>query len=799
MREVRAMRVTLLAALVALTVGAAAWAELPAPGDPATLTDLRWLARAGGNDREFATGAPDGVELTGPGVLDYLVLGYPTTLTIEVDGRVIFDGSPREQWRQLYVEPKTEEWGALPWAWPLVHAGGAYHCSALPIPFAQSCRVSVGERPDALWMSWRRLDAPPALRFGDDAYLAALAAAHEQLSGDVSACAPHDGAREVRASAYCPAGGRAELIALDGPGEVVGMRLRMQPGALDLLRHQVIELTIDGVTSVRMPLVDLVGVSHPWPQAWQPRAGDHAAGIVDPYKRSGGRVDPAVVAYLKLPIPFARSLRLGLLNRSERLTSNFEAQLLVAPLADTASIGRLCGTSVRVPLAVEGETELFAPPGEGRLVGLSVFATGHGSDWAWRSESEVALIGPDGPIASGFGLLPLGMQGMSGSSVIAALAWNHNSLQPTGRCGAGRHLWLDPIDLPGGSRIVWQASGADGPTAAEVGALWYEWDGDYEAPAIPAGVVELPTAWHAMRTPAPGGWAAEAEELASAAEASAGEVRAAATGALDVFASGDAYLAWNAERPGDYVDLPVWLPESRYARVWVHRLLFMAGGTFAITLEPPDDAAAVAYTKSDAGYLGRVLGRATTEASLDCYEVWPHRQAYRFDMPPMLNPAPGKLGRLRFTCITKPPASRGYLLAIDQLGIDPAPRAQDGWREVEALTSVRVTQGLSAEVMPFGRADLSGWGGRELLAGRVGEVTITLIGPGGPPATRVVELRGLAVEGEWAAGEAPLASPPNAKEPSVWRLPVGDDATLTIRCISGEGRLLLDAWRPAEE
>lgn len=794
-------------AALALLAALPGWAQLTAPGDPAALTDLRWLARPGGNDRVVNTGAGMGLKLDGPGVLDYLVYGDAGELVLVVDGEEVLRATPRADWKPLYVEPERAAWGTLPFAWPLVHLGGTYACCSVPIPFARSLQIEVSRGAEQLFASWRRLDAPPAMAFGDETWTERLAVAHEYLAGDVGALPPAAGAREVRVQAHCAAGGSATLAELSGPGEMVGMRLRMIPGALELLRHQVIAITADGLTSVRMPLVDLVGVSHPWPLAWQPRAGDQVAGIVHPYARSGGRIEEAVVAYCKLPIPFTRSLRIELHNRASGLTASFDARLLVLPLEDAAGAGRLCGASVRTPLAAEGETELFALPGAGRLVGLSAFTTGHGRDWAWRRESQVQLDGPDGSIAGGFGLLPLGMQGGTGSSVIATLAWNHNSLQPTGRAGAGRHFWTDPLDLPRGARITWQAAGADGPTHAEVGVLWYAPPGEppLMAPEVPADVVALPLVYHGQPgEPQPGGWWDEAEALAAAAEASAGEVRAETTGAEDAFASGGAYLAWNAERPGDYLDLLVPVPASRYVRLWVHRLLFRSGGSFAISLAAPDDAGAgFGYSKDPAGYLDRVLGRATAKASVECYDVWPHRQAYRFEMPPMLSPARGGVARLRFTCITRPSGSRGYLLALDQLGLDPAPPTEDGWHEFESAPARVVGTSLGADLMAYGRADFSGWGGRELRTERTGEAAISLVGPAGP-AAGAVEVRGLAFEGAWTARaggeEVTLASPEGAREPSSWLVPVpAGEATLVLRCTAGPGRLLLDAWRQVAE
>jgi len=249
------------------------------------------------------------------------------------------------------------------------------------------------------------------------------------------------------------------------------------------------------------------------------------------------------------------------------------------------------------------------------------------------------------------------------------------------------------------------------------------------------------------------------------------------------------------------------MPEGRYVRPWYHRLLFLAGGTFAIELAPPDEQVGeFDYSKSSQAFLDRVLGRATAEASIDCFDVWPHRQAYRFDMPPMLNPAPGRLGRIRFTCVTKSLRSRGYLLAIDQLGLDLPPPAPEGWIELEAVGE-RAGSGLDLSLMIYGRTDFHGWGGLQ-VTGRGGAELPLPVSTG--KAANAIELRGVVESGEWFAaaegGEVELTTPEKAKEPSVWSLPLAQafeppgTLTLTIRGETQDGILLLDAWRlrPAE-
>jgi hypothetical protein len=296
--------------------------------------------------------------------------------------------------------------------------------------------------------------------------------------------------------------------------------------------------------------------------------------------------------------------------------------------------------------------------------------------------------------------------------------------------------------------------------------------------------------------------------LADSAEATAGLPRAEVSSARDAFASADAYLAWNAERPGDILDLVAPLPESDYVRLWVHRLAFPAGAVFALRLvgadEPPIQPPLV-QTPDD--FLARVLGQARAPASVDCHSVWPHRQAYRFDMPPMANPAPGGMGRIRFTCLGKQRESRGYLLALDQIGVDPAPATPDGWYEIEYAAISAARGGITARRMSYGREDFFGWGGREIAAAEPSSVQLALdLAATGAVPDRV-ELRGIVESGEWSVGvegQAPVAIAPSegAREASVWQLTMADTRPapvalrVQVQCHSKQSRVLLDAWHP---
>ena len=176
----------------------------------------------------------------------------------------------------------------------------------------------------------------------------------------------------------------------------------------------------------------------------------------------------------------------------------------------------------------------------------------------------------------------------------------------------------------------------------------------------------------------------------------------------------------------------------------------------------------------------------------------------------MHNPAPGRRGRIRFVCVSRRLDSRGYLLAIDQLGIDPAPPSPPGWNEFESAAILRRDSNASADLMSLGRDDFFGWGGRVLAARGRASVVVSLLEAFAGSGTGGVELRGIVESGDWAAQidgakPQPIVPKKKAKQPSLWRLRFSKAQhppvvlTLTLNCRSAKGgRLMLDAWRTGE-
>jgi len=820
--------------LVMVLVGAGDAAPIPHDGDPRRLLDLRWLARPLGGepflvDTFSEPGKPKKhgktfvlAEIEGPGVVEHLTLYTRAKLWIEVDGRTIWEGHPAKDWPAIYVPPKPKDRGTPPFAFPMVQTAWGPSHMALPIPFDKRLvlRADAGNVP--LWLAGRQLRYIGRRRVTDASYRKAADEVFANWNGPIHDPYPIPGSRKMRLEAYVEASSRARLLELPGSGEVTGLKLRIDPPAFSVLRQLVIEITADGLSepTLRMPILDFVGVTHPWPHAWFSMAGDRVAGLTNGVYRVNkqNRHQDQFILYFKLPIPFQRGLRIDVRNRSAELPVIVRGTARVCPLSskEAGRALRLCGTSRRLDLPRnKGQVDLLTLPGDGHLVGFSFFTTGHQTFGEWRSRLRIELLDARRRrLASGPGLNPYGKWG--NNQMFRALTWNHNSNGPKGLMGAGRHFWLDPRPIGTGATLRYSGGGPNGPGRAEVGVIWYQKPGSdgrvaYAAPAQPSDVEPLPAVYRGWRRPGkPGGWGAEAESLAASATATDGWVRAETVGAWDAFASGAAYLAWNARRPGASMDLLVPTPPTLYVQPWYHRLQFPSGASFELELVRLNEPVTRAeYSKDDAGFRSRVLGQSTGRARINSFGVVPWRQPGVDMLPIMRNPSPGHLARLRFRCITK--QGRAYLLVLDQLGMNPCPATPKGWQEFEAAPVIEAGLDVTADLMKYGRRDFHGWGGREMQARLPGAATIMLVRLTAAPAGKSVQIRGRLEEGRWtlrvqgeATGEVTLELKKGDKppaEPSLWTIPLSGPlaapvtARLSVQCHSRTGRLLLDGWR----
>jgi len=734
---------------VGLLIAASARAyEPPMPGSPAALTDWRWLARPPVGQRHVISdawakeklSATEGgylvLEAVGPGVLDHIwTTRQPARLTIEVDGKPFWSGSLGE------ADQKGDALGIIPK--PLVSgAGGQCHWLA-PVGFAHSLRI-VCDRPDMeRYVSYRTFPAGTPVAVADAApnspYVKGLAQAaamwhrngfglHEEV---------REPNREVRQDFVLPVQGHVTALDLSGSGEVIAVEFHVNPALVGTLREVLVEAYYDGRAepALRLPITDLVGMPHPWPEGrWDTFNGDVAAGIRYPwYIREPRFYYPEVTFHLNLPVPFARGLRIELVNRSETTRFAGFTRAVIAPLgvSEADAAGRLCGTRTLRPVAASAVPQpLIEVPGPGQLVGLSLFMTGN-NRWPKAVRGGTVTVTQDGRTIAGHGLVPLWLHGIYGGPSAGAI-WNHPRMED-GFVGCTRHFLTDPLKFEKSAVVGYtpgtEAAGA--PKQAAAVALWYRYDTEpYAAPALADRAEPLPQTDYPARRPSRLGpdkkesrvaWWTEAEDLLPMAVAHGVEVRAVEDVEHNYHPSGGRYLLMIAEQAGNHVDCTVRMPQSRYVAVGWNVLWGPNRGTYEIDLlslaesrSPPQFPQGLDF------FAGRALGSVLMKAPISLGQSLGLRRDPGTEFtPPFWNPAPDGRAVLRFICQTKPLDSNTYLLKLDQMRLDMPPPAEPGWHEFEDMPAPATTGRTTARLPKVGRFDWSGWGAI-VLRGRPG-------------------------------------------------------------------------------
>ena len=782
--------------------------ERPTPGSAATLTDWRWLARPPVGQRHVISDAwakqklpaTDGgflvLEAVGPGVLDHIwTTNRPGRLTIQVDGKPFWSGSLGE------ADQKGDSLGIIPK--PLVFAAAGQCHWLAPVGFARSLRIVCDKPEMERYVSYRTFPAGMPVVVADanpnGPYVRGLveAATAWKRNGFGLHEKVRDPDREVRQEFVLPVHRNVTALDVSGSGEVIAVEFHVNPALVGTLREVLVEAYYDGQSApaLRLPLTDLVGVPHPWPVGrWDTFNGDVAAGIRYPWHIHRPRFYyPEVTFHLNLPMPFARGLRIELVNRSKTTRFTGFTRAIVAPLdvGQAGEAGRLCGTRTLGPVTASPEPlPLLKVPGPGRVVGLSLFMTGN-ERWPKAVHNNVVGVTLDGRTITGHGLVPLWLHGIYGGSSGGAI-WNHPRLED-GFVGCTRHFLTDPLPFEHSAVIGYTpgAEAAGAPKQAASVALWYRYGAEpYAAPSLSDRAEPLPHTDYPDRRPARLGpdkresrvaWWTEAEDLLPMAVAHGVELRDVEDVAHNYHPSAGRYLLMIAEQAGNYVDCTVRMPQTRYVSVGWNVLWGPNRGTYEIDLlrlaearSPPQFPQGLDF------FAGRALGSVPMKAPISLGQSLGLRRDPGMEFtPPLLNPAPDGRAVLRFICQTKPMDSNTYLLKLDQLRLDMPPAAEKGWHEFEDTSAPRTTGQLAARLPKYGRFDWSGWGAI-LLSGRPGGKAVVrtevAVAPG--PASQL-RLRGsLAPEqGGWqvrvVGGRAVTLTPGKKADDTVeWTVPL---------------------------
>ncbi|MGI5499272.1 DUF2961 domain-containing protein [Lentzea sp. CA-135723] len=200
-------------------------AERSGPGEVASI----WFTQA--------TGGREG-DVTGTG-----------WIRVELDGRTVVQRSLQE-----LVDGKE----GAPFAYPLVanadqSSGGVY--VKVPLPYRESMKITVQNNPNFYHVAYRDFASADGVTTFDKADRAEDVLATLRASGtrDPKPAAP--GATTATKTVTVPAGGRATLAQLAGPGSIDALRLKL-PAYDNALR---LRITFDGRTTVDSPVGEFFG------------------------------------------------------------------------------------------------------------------------------------------------------------------------------------------------------------------------------------------------------------------------------------------------------------------------------------------------------------------------------------------------------------------------------------------------------------------------------------------------------------------------------------------------------------
>lgn len=814
---------------------------LPAPGDPRTLTDWRWLARnpigrrrvvtdpAGKKKLPKADGGFLILKVDGPGVLDHFWTEYTNkaTLMIEADGGVLWEGP----FVNAVSQARRSKTRLGPFPAPIVDVVGRMVHLLAPVGFRRSLRLVSDKSMFRHYVSYRTLPKGASVSCAkaesDSPYgkkLKQAAEAWGTAAYDFKA-ATAGSARQVKQDFTLTAGGRTTALELPGSGEVVGLALHIVPARTGSLRNVVVECYYDGATkpALRLPITDLVGLPHPWTHGrWDRYLGDRVAGIRLPWTLNRPRVYYHHVAFhMNLPIPFAEGLRIDLVNRSKDHFFSGFARASVTALG-VRRAGRLCGTRRLVSISAQANpTPLLRLPGRGQVVGLGIFLTGCALNAPAARNGIVSLTIDNRRAITGAGLIPLWAAG----APVNAPIWNHTRYQD-GFVGAMRHFVTDPLPFKRSATLAYtpgtDAEGA--PDRAVAVALWYRFGGTrYEAPTLAEQAEPLAHSTYPMgpvrmgkgknRTTIPMVWAVEAEELAPKAVAHGCAVEAVEDVEHNYQPSGGKYLLLVADQRGSHANIIVDMPASRYVAVGTNSLWGPGRGTFHVDLAGLGEVRRARHSPIESMLADPPRNRSILMSASMAYRRDPvvtHRE-------PMLNPNPGGKAVLRFVCMSGTTQDTS-IMTLDNVRLDMPPPTEPGWHEFEQDAAAELQTGLTVWVPKYGAFSWSGWGALRLRAWQLGQATVRMTLPKKPSRPRTLVIRGALgpKQGAWElrvgkAKPVALTSGKDDKTVVEWTIPLArakrsNSITLDLKCtvipkrergmrVRPDAELALDAWR----
>jgi len=351
--------------------------------------------RSGGNNDgfggqfSFVRKEPGGLvlaDLEGPGVIYRIWTPTPTDDVMEF----YFDGESepriRVKFRELFM-------GTHPaFARPLVGFGAGGFYSYVPLPYAKSCKVTIGaERmqfyqinyatyPDGMGIETFTAEPSAAQRARIEKARTLFASAGQDISAYV--CPEGAGIEPVTAKVTLKAGQATTTFKIDRPGRIVGLRLSPAEALMGKDRDIVLRAYWDGDTqpAILAPAGDFFGY------AWgEPATKSLLLGTADG------------VNYCYFPMPFDKSAKIELYAEPGMDRSvSVQAEVLFVPVARKPNEGKFYALWRRENPTTRGKPFTFIETeGRGHLVGVVQQSQGleSGNTYFFEGDDQTTIDG----------------------------------------------------------------------------------------------------------------------------------------------------------------------------------------------------------------------------------------------------------------------------------------------------------------------------------------------------------------------------------------------------------------------
>lgn len=515
----------------------------------------------------------------GPGCITRIWSPNPTgTFELYVDG----DSRPRLE----CPFPDLFQNRVPPFLAPLAGTAGGGWVSLVPIPFTRSCRIEVDGAA--------RLEYEVgAIRYPDARGLASFQTALSRVEKESldRAILLHRGAgeppyfpdamdREASGKASLAPGEGVGLFEADGAGEILAIRLRVEPATPEVLRGALLVAYWDGEPepAVLSPLGDFFG---------------NAFGPLPYRSLPMGRTSDGTF-YVYWPMPFSNRARVEVLNDGTAPIRSLEWSVVHEPMrpADVASMGTFHARWRRATTEAGSPFTVLETAGTGHWVGCQLAVQSAGGFSFLEGDERVIVDGAAVPAGTGTGtagFFSAGGNRFEGGPFVQPLHGLVSKDEPVHRLSAFRFRIGDAVPFRRSIRVELEHGAGNDAPGADYAAVAY-W---YQRGPSPA-TSDFPDFAARRLRPLRVAGAVEAEEMGLVAEKGAPAEPIAEAGFPADFSAGR-IVSFDAKEAGDAFRIVVPVEDTGVFSVVAGIATAPDGGRFRVTSEAVPIAADVRF------------------------------------------------------------------------------------------------------------------------------------------------------------------------------------------------------------